>query len=116
MVRFPMTEKDQTLDSPPVSNRLRWAVLIPAMLLPVLGAYLYFDLWHGTYIANFLYQGTKLFTIVFPIICSVWILKTGLPFRRSPNSHHLRAIPAGIALGAAIMGVTFLVLKSPIGQ
>ncbi len=112
-INYPMTQPSYPAAGP--SAKLLWSLLLPAMLVPVLGAYLYFVLWHGTVAAAVLYQATKIFTVLFPIICSVWILRTGLPFRRSPGSHHLRAIPAGLGLGLAIVAVAFIVLETPIG-
>ena len=78
---------------------------MPALLLPAAGSVFYFYLWHGTTAANILYSGVKLFTVVYPLICALWLLRIRLPFQGQSLRFHLKAVPAGIALGLAIVGV-----------
>ena len=97
------------------SNGRRWALLLPAMLLPAVGSVFYFHLWHGTTAANLLYSGVKLFTVVYPVICAVWLLRIPLPFKGQSLRFHIRAVPAGIVLGLAIVGVAIVLLQTPLG-
>jgi hypothetical protein len=52
-----------------------WAVVLPATVLPLFGALLYFVIAKGVGLAQLAYSGTKLFTLVWPLIAVPWILK-----------------------------------------
>ena len=97
------------------SNTRRWVIVLPALVLPAIGAFFYFFLWHGTTTANVLYSGVKLFTVVYPMVCAIWLLRIPIPLRGRSLRYHLRAVPAGFVLGLAIVGVAFLLLQTPIG-
>lgn len=83
-------------------------VLLPAMLLPLVGAVCYFVLFSHTQWAPVLYAGTKVFTVVWPI-CALLLLAQPLPRWRPDRVAWARALPTGLASGVVI-GVSIVLL------
>ena len=93
-----------------------WAVLLPAMLLPGLASLWYF-VWLGdSPLAQVIYGSVKFFTLVWPIIAVLFILKESISKKELSIREHLKSIPMGIAIGLPIAVVIGLLMLSPIGD
>lgn len=91
---------------------------VPAMVLPCFGAWLYFILLAGSPVAHWIYTGTKIFTLAWPVFIYSVIERKKIknPFRDLDLSYHLKSIPLGLASGGAIVGLMLLLyLYSPLG-
>ena len=89
------------MNASPSSGRL-WLALIPAMLVPGLGAVAYFD-WLGDHpLAQPAYASAKIFILAWPILATLLILRRPIRLDLKPISRHLKAIPLGLAIGIPI--------------
>jgi membrane protease YdiL (CAAX protease family) len=83
------------------------------MLIPGLGAMAYFD-WLGDHpLAQPTYAATKVFILLWPILATLLILKRPIRLGLKPISHHLKAIPLGLAIGLPIAGLMWLWMQVP---
>ena len=89
-----------------------WAVVLPATVLPLFGALLYFVFAKGVGLAQAAYSGTKLFTLAWPIIAVPWILKHRIERPAWRCAHHWRTLPSGLLVGAGIVGLMFLLMQT----
>ncbi len=89
-----------------------WAVVLPATVLPLFGALLYFVFAKGVSLAQAAYSGTKLFTLAWPIIAVPWILKHRIERPAWRCAHHWRTLPSGLLVGAGIVGLMFLLMQT----
>jgi hypothetical protein len=82
-----------------------WVGLVPAMLLPAVSSVLYFHLFPQARISWLLYTGTKIFTIIWPVVAILAI--EGHRPRLGPVDwrKHAGALPLGLLTGAAIGGL-----------
>lgn len=90
------------------------AVLLPALILPTISAYLYFVLMRESAFAQALYIGTKVFTVVWPFIAIGLILKCRPMWKSLPLREHLRAVPLGALIGVGIVLIMVLWMHSPL--
>ena len=101
-----------------VSLIKRWAVLIPAMSLPLIASFFYFVILSGSPVGQAVYSGTKLFTVVLPVIAILWIFKEPHRFALKQlwkdRELHLKSIPLGIISGGVILGVMVVLMKTPV--
>lgn len=93
-----------------------WAVLFPAMLVPLAASVFYFVLFSEYAFARVIYAGTKLFTVVWPLLAVLLVLKTGFPKLNLTDSRHWKALPLGLLSGAAIVAAMFAAMASPVGD
>lgn len=101
------------------TKALRWAVVIPAMCLPLLGSVFYFVIFSGEAIGRAFYMTTKVFTVIFPVIAFLFILKERHRFspKLSENRKlHLKSLPLGILVGLGIVGVMVLLMLTPVWE
>jgi membrane protease YdiL (CAAX protease family) len=98
-------------------NTRIWICILPAVAVPFIASVLYFWVFPEARIAWWIYSSTKLFLIAWPPIAVLGI-EGGRPrFERSDIGRHLRAIPLGLATGAAIGGVgLILFFWTPVGD
>lgn len=96
------------------TRSLIWKTVIPAMLLPFVASLFYFVLFSEHVFSRAIYAGTKVFTLVWPIIAVLWILKTGLPKLNLRDVKHLKALPLGLLSGAGIVGLMLVLLQTPL--
>ncbi len=96
------------------NTRIR-SVIIPAMILPFLGALVYFVFAGGGNLTKIAYSATKLFTFVWPVIAVIFILKQKLKWPRLKESHHWKTLPLGVLVGAGIVGLMFLLMQTSLG-
>jgi membrane protease YdiL (CAAX protease family) len=89
-----------------------WAVVLPATVLPLFGALLYFVIAKGVGLAQLAYSGTKLFTLVWPLIAVPWILKHRIERPAWREARHWRTLPLGLLVGAGIVGLMFLLMQT----
>jgi membrane protease YdiL (CAAX protease family) len=93
-------------------QRIWWA-LVPALTLPTLSALLYFVIFKEAAVSKPLYVATKVFTILWPVIATVWVLRQRLVLGLHPTSSHLRSLLPGLLIGLAILAVMVTWMKSP---
>ena len=93
-----------------------WLVVIPAMILPFAASLFYFVLFTEHLFARWVYALTKVFTVVWPVISVVLILRTGFPKLDPRADIHRRALAAGVATGTAIVGLMFVLMLTPVGE
>lgn len=103
---------------PPAADpgrRRRWLVVIPAMILPALGALMYFVWFNESHAIKILYAGTKLFTLVWPAVAVLFVLRERWP-RLGGWARHARALPLGMVTGGLIVLAMFGLMTTPLGQ
>lgn len=86
-----------------------WFVLVPALVVPALGALGYFLLIRDAALARIVYAATKLFILLWPAAAWFLILRQPSPALLEPR-RHWRALPlaavTGLVIGLAIVAVT----------
>jgi len=93
-----------------------WLSVVPAMLVPVGGALLYFVFLREHAAARAAYGATKLFTLVWPL-AAVWlVLRERLPALELGHRRHRRALPLGLAAGAAVVLLMLGLMQTPFGD
>lgn len=101
--------------SPPGGQDLLFAVL-PAMLVPFLGSLIYFVAYAAEPWAPATYALVKLYTLGWPLLATVLILRQPIPWPDLSDSKHWRAAPLGLLIGVLVCGVTLALNASPIGD
>lgn len=87
-----------------------------AMVVPFAASVFYFVLFSEYFFARVIYAGTKVFTLVWPVI-SVWLIfRTTLPKIQIALEKHRKAIPLGIILGIAIVLLMLGLMQTPLGE
>ena len=92
-----------------------WLALLPAMTFPFLASLFYFVLFSDSPLAKAIYGGTKVFTIIWPLVCLRLIFRSRLPAIDRRDARHARALPSGIAIGLLLAGSMFLLMLTPVG-
>ena len=85
-------------------TRILFAV-IPAMVVPFIGALFYIVILLGTPLGKMIFAATKGFTLVWPVVAMVAVERRPITPGLSNLSKHLRAIPLGLVSGAVIGGL-----------
>ncbi|MEM7146701.1 MAG: CPBP family intramembrane glutamic endopeptidase [Verrucomicrobiota bacterium] len=98
-----------------------WLALVPAMVVPSLGALCYFIFFTGTPLGQTIFTVTKIFGVAWPILTTLFlirhpgqILQTGpdTPPLRDRIKKHLQSLPLGLISGliisAGILAVAWL--------
>jgi CAAX protease family protein len=98
-------------------SRLRiWVAVLPATVLPCLASLFYFVWFSSHGFARVIYGGTKVFTIVWPVL-AVWLIcRCKLPKPHLADRRHIRAVPLGLLTGAAIVALMFGLMATPLGD
>jgi len=99
-----------------VASRRIWYALTPALLLPTLSALFYFVVFKEAAVSKPIYVATKFFTIFWPVIATVWLLRRRLDFGGVAASGHRRSLLPGLLVGLAIVAVMVAWMKSPWSQ
>jgi len=100
--------------SPAGGQDLVFAVL-PAMFVPLLGALIYFVAYAGEPWARVTYVLVKLFTVGWPLLATLLVLRESIPWPDLRAREHWRAAPLGLAVGILAGGAGLLLMASPVG-
>lgn len=92
------------------------AAVAPAALIPLLGSLIYFVGFAGQTWARWTYVLVKLFTLVWPLLATVWILRQSIPNVDWRAPRHRRALPAGAVVGTAVVVAVLLLMKAGLGD
>ena len=96
------------------ANRRIALAVAPAMVVPLLGALIYFVAFAGESWARWTYVLVKFFTFGWPLIATVWILRRRLPRIDWSAPTHRRALVGGAAFGLALVAVGALLWQTPL--
>ena len=100
---------------PPNLTNRRLAVLLPALVLPLIASFFYFVLFPGTAFGNAFYKGIKGFLFLWPLLSVLVILRTGM-IDRSREKRHLASLLPAIGFAILVVGLLFLLIKAtPLG-
>lgn len=111
------TGANGVLDSARQERRLVgsfWFPLGMAMVIPTLASFGYFVLWTGHPLGTICYAVTKLFTLLWPLICVLGLWGERFPRPRWADLAHGRAIIAGLGVGLAFAGGLGGLLLTPL--
>lgn len=100
---------------PPGGQDLLFAVL-PALLVPLLGALIYFVAYAGEPWARAAYVLVKLYTVIWPLLATVLILRERLPRPDLRAATHWRALPLGLGFGLVVGAAAVGLTLSPLGE
>lgn len=96
---------------------LGWAVIAPALLVPLLGSLLYFVWVPEGLVGRAAYTATKLFTLIYPLVFLRFIDTSALSFGSRAGFPSRRAVvTTGLVSGALIAGLGALLMLSPLGD
>lgn len=96
------------------SRSLIWMTLAPAMCLPFLASLFYFVLFSEYPFSRAIYAGTKVFTLVWPILTVALIFRAKLPTLALRDPNHLKAVPLGLIAGLTIVLTMLGLLLTPL--
>jgi len=99
-----------------ISSRAFWAAVLPAMLLPLVASLFYFVWFSEEVWARWIYSGTKVFTLVWPLLVWCWWWQRPWPRMEWNPAKHLRALPLGVLTGTLMVGTFLLLLQTPLGD
>ena len=86
--------------------------LIPALIIPCLGALFYINLLSGTSIGKACYIATKVFILLWPLVATFLIERPRAHSRRRIDwAKHLSALPLGLLLGLAMSILMLIAYK-----
>ncbi|MGB0154101.1 MAG: CPBP family intramembrane glutamic endopeptidase [Verrucomicrobiales bacterium] len=93
----------------------RWAVLLPALVLPLAASFFYFVLFPGTAFGNGFYVLAKLNLLLWPVITTLWILKEPM-VDKTLKRRHKASLLQGTVFGIAVTALLiYLVKGTPLG-
>jgi len=97
------------------SDSRRWAVLLPALVLPFTAAFFYAILFSGTTFGQACYTGIKIWLVAWPLVAVGLLLRE--PFvDRSREKRHAASLVPGVAFGLLVVGLlVFLMKGTPLG-
>jgi len=98
------------------SQHAFWLAVMPAMVLPLVASLFYFVWFSAEVWARWIYSGTKVFTLVWPLLVWVCLWQRPWPQPEWLSSRHLRALPLGFVTGALMVGTFLLLLQTPVGD
>ncbi len=103
-------------DAPP-GKLTNWLAIGPALVVPCIGSLFYFVWFNDSPPGQFAYVITKSFTLLWPLIGVFLILRLRRADLLSGRSivDHLKTGPLGVLLGLAIVGLMFLLMRTPLG-
>lgn len=106
-----MSDPGTMISSP--TRRLRWILLVPALLVPFILSFFYFVYFPGTAFGNAFYGIHKVFLIAWPLLGVLVFLREPMIDRTRPKRHLASLLP-GAAFGLVVTFAMFLLLESPI--
>ena len=71
-----------------IERRKICLALLPAMLLPTLSSLFYFVLFKEATVAKPIYIATKIFTILWPILATLWIFRQRVSLSEGNIANH----------------------------
>ena len=86
------------------------------MVVPFAASLFYFVLFSEYFFARVIYGGTKVFTLVWPILCVCLIYRTVFPKIQPGLSAHRKAIPLGMGVGMVIVVLLFVLMQTALGD
>lgn len=92
-----------------------WLSVAPAMALPFLASLFYFVLFSDHWFARAIYGGTKVFTLIWPLVALKFILDERLPRFRIADPQHRAAAGWGLLSGACIVALMFALMQTGMG-
>jgi len=107
-----VSDSNQTIQS---ERDRRWAVLLPALVVPLTASFFYFVLFPGTASGNGFYVAAKLNLLFWSIIATLWILREPMVDKTLRRRHKLSLVQGtvfGIAVSALLI---YLVKGTPLG-
>ncbi|MDM8547886.1 CPBP family intramembrane metalloprotease [Candidatus Venteria ishoeyi] len=99
----------------PSSTRILWAVL-PAMLLPLVGALFYFVWFNAGQEMRLLYGVTKVLILLYPLLAFYWILQQDLPRLSWFDKPYRLALLSGLFSGLLISLLIIALMQTPLGE
>lgn len=111
-----MPETPLSPPSPPSRLTLRWALLLPALVVPFILSFFYFVLYPGTAFGNSFYTIHKIFLIAWPLVAVPLILREPMVDRTRPKRHLASLLP-GLVFAVLAVGLLFgLIRFTPLGN
>jgi membrane protease YdiL (CAAX protease family) len=93
----------------------RWAVLLPALVVPLASSFFYFVFFPGTAFGNGFYISAKIFLLGWPILATFLILREPI-VDRSLKRRHKASMVEGTVFGIAVTALLVYLFKfSPLG-
>ncbi|MDB4358815.1 CPBP family intramembrane metalloprotease [Verrucomicrobiales bacterium] len=92
------------------STRKRWALVAPAMCLPLAASFFYFVLFPGTFLGNSFYSGIKVFLLAWPFIAVCWLMREPL-IEKNREKRHFPSAVAGTTFGLVVFASLFWLVK-----
>jgi membrane protease YdiL (CAAX protease family) len=86
------------------------------MFVPLLGSLIYFVAYSGESWAQAAYALVKLYTVAWPVIATILILRERLPKPDFKSPHHRRAILPGLLIGGAVAAAGLTLMQGPLGE
>ena len=96
------------------TRTLIWVTLAPAMCLPFLASLFYFVLFSEYEFSRIIYAGTKVFTLVWPVLTVLLIYRAKWPALDLRDPNHLKAIPLGLITGLTIVLTMLGLMLTPL--
>lgn len=94
----------------------RWKLVLPALLVPFLASFLYFIWFPGTIFSKSCYVGVKFFTLLWPLVAVLFLLKERFSDDPRPKKHWEGIILGGI-FGLLTFGLMYVMYRmTPIGD
>ena len=98
-----------------IQQRLWW-VTLPALILPLCGALVYFNLGGQAGIVQAIYTSIKVFTLLWPMVAMQWIVKVPFSEWRSMLVWNRRMMMEGLVCGLGMACILLLTLTTPWGE
>ncbi len=92
--------------------RTRLSIVV-SVTVPFIASLLYFVLLADTALAQPIYTGAKIFTVVWPLLAWRLLLRRGIQWRIRLG-RHLRAVPLGVVSGILLSLPVLLVMHTPL--
>lgn len=98
------------------SAQKRWAVVLPAMVVPFILSWFYFVILPGTALGNGLYVSTKMLLVVWPLLATWFILRERICLALGGGRKKTgRIVAEGLGLGLGIVVLMAGFMMSPVG-
>ncbi len=97
-----------------ISPQRLWLGLIPAMIVPFIASLFYFVIFTDSRVTGKLYALTKVFTLLWPLVCVHWLYSQPLTVGRPLWRRHVAAMPLGLLTGAAIVILMLALIRLPL--
>lgn len=99
-----------------IQNRFLWFGVYPALVVPCIGALFYFVWFAESNWVQPVYGSIKVFTLVWPLFATIFILKEGAGKLKELFKFQWRHVREGAGWGLLMSFAILLVLFSPIGN